>query len=134
MTCTKCGSSNVNVQMVSESQLKNKHHSILYWLFIGWWWIPLLWICLTMPMIFVKLFGHKKQKLVRQSVKTVDIVGKYNKQKRVMCFIFAERHTLPKDITTWKVITFVLYMKSLLFSSVNKKYLKKWRFFYGSKN
>ena len=36
MTCTKCGSSNVNVQMVSESQLKNKHHSILvvYWLVV----------------------------------------------------------------------------------------------------
>lgn len=64
MTCTKCGSSNVNVQMVSESQLKNKHHSILYWLFIGWWWRPLLWFCLTIPMIFVKLFGHKKQKIV----------------------------------------------------------------------
>ena len=64
MKCPKCGSENVNVQMVSESQLKNKHHSILYWLFIGWWWRPLLWICLTMPMIFVKLFGHKKQKLV----------------------------------------------------------------------
>ena len=30
MNCPKCGSENVNVQMVSESQLKTKHHSFLY--------------------------------------------------------------------------------------------------------
>lgn len=64
MTCNKCGSSNVNVQMVSESQLKTKHHGILYWLLIGWWLKPLLWICLTLPMIIGSLFGHKKQKIV----------------------------------------------------------------------
>ncbi len=29
MKCPKCASENVNVQMVSESQLKNKHHSNL---------------------------------------------------------------------------------------------------------
>lgn len=64
MKCPKCGSDNTNVQMVTESQLKNKHHSIAYWIFIGWWWRPLLWICLTLPMLLGTLFGHKKQKLV----------------------------------------------------------------------
>ncbi len=64
MQCPKCGSTNVNVQMVSESQLKNKHKSILYWIFIGWWWRPILWVCLTIPMLLGSLFGHKKQKLV----------------------------------------------------------------------
>ena len=64
MTCTKCGSSNVNVQMVTENQLKTKHHSFLYWLIIGWWLHLLLWLFLTIPMLLGKLFGSKKQKLV----------------------------------------------------------------------
>lgn len=64
MKCPKCGSENVNVQMVSESQLKTKHHSILYWICIGWWLKPILWFCLTIPMLLGKMFGHKKQKIV----------------------------------------------------------------------
>lgn len=66
MECPKCGSTNVNIQMVSESQLKNKHKSIWYWIFIGWWWRPLLWICLTLPMLLGKLFGRKDKKIVTQ--------------------------------------------------------------------
>ena len=64
MNCPKCGSNNVNVQMVSESQLKNKHHSFFYWLFIGWWLHPILWFFLTVPMILGHLFGGKNKKLV----------------------------------------------------------------------
>lgn len=64
MQCKKCGSQNVNVQMVSESQLKTKHHSILWWLFIGWWLEACLWFFLTIPRLLAALFGHKKQKLV----------------------------------------------------------------------
>ena len=64
MQCPKCGSSNVSVQMVSESELKTKHKSIWYWIFIGWWWRPLLWIFLTIPMLLGKLFGRKDKKLV----------------------------------------------------------------------
>lgn len=29
MKCQKCGSENVNVQMVAETQLANKHHGII---------------------------------------------------------------------------------------------------------
>lgn len=64
MKCPKCGSENVNVQMVTENQLKTKHHSFLYWLIIGWWLHLLLWLFLTIPMLLGKLFGSKKQKLV----------------------------------------------------------------------
>lgn len=64
MKCSKCGSENVNVQMVSESKLKTKHHSVLYWIFIGWWLKPILWLFLTIPMILGKMFGRKNQKLV----------------------------------------------------------------------
>ena len=79
MQCPKCGSNNVNVQMVSESQLKMKHKSIWYWIFIGWWWRPILWLFLTLPMLLGTLFGHKKQNIkVWRYVKIVEIVGTFN--------------------------------------------------------
>lgn len=65
MKCKKCGSENVNVQVVAET--KKQHHSILYWLCIGWWLKPLLWLFLTLPMIIVKLFGKDKTKTVEKS-------------------------------------------------------------------
>ena len=64
MNCPKCGSSNVNVQMVSESKLKTKHHGILYWICCVWIFDLLLWIFLTIPRLIVAIFGGKKQKLV----------------------------------------------------------------------
>ena len=63
MTCPKCSSTNVNVQMVTETQLKNKHHGIFWWLFIGWWWIPFKWIYLFIPALIVKIFAPKRQTL-----------------------------------------------------------------------
>lgn len=62
MTCPKCGSANIQVQMVSETQLKTKHHSILYWLLIGWWLKLLLWIFLTLPMLIIRIFRPAKYK------------------------------------------------------------------------
>lgn len=63
MQCTKCGSNNVNIQMISEAQLRRKHHGIMYWLFIGWWLELLLWSFLTIPRFLCMLFGHKKQQI-----------------------------------------------------------------------
>ena len=57
MVCKKCGSSNVNVQAVSNVRTKGK--GCLYWLFIGWWLEPIMWLLLTIPMLFFKLFGGK---------------------------------------------------------------------------
>lgn len=64
MQCPRCKSNNVNIQMVTESKLKTKHHSLFYWMFIGWWLHLLLWFFLTIPMILGKLFGSKDKKLV----------------------------------------------------------------------
>lgn len=64
MKCNRCGSNNVNVQMVSESKLKTKHHSIFYWILIGWWLELCLWFFLTIPRLLIAMFGFKKQKLV----------------------------------------------------------------------
>ena len=63
MTCPKCGSTHVNVQMVTETQLVTKHRGILWWLFIGWWWLPFKWFFLTVPALIVKIFAPKRQKL-----------------------------------------------------------------------
>jgi len=63
MVCPKCGSENVNVQMVTETQLKKKHHNIIWWLFVGWYWVPFKWLFFTFPALIVKIFAPKRQKL-----------------------------------------------------------------------
>ncbi len=52
MVCPKCGSSNVTVQVVTETQLKRKHHNILWWLFVGWWWMLVKWALLFLPALW----------------------------------------------------------------------------------
>lgn len=63
MKCKKCGSENVNIQVVNESQLVTKHHGIIWWIFIGWWWIPVKWLCLTIPALFATIFIGKRKKI-----------------------------------------------------------------------
>jgi len=67
MQCPKCGSNNVNIQNVQQMYLKNKHHGILYWLFIGWWLQPMLWIFFPLWMLLISIFGDKKQKMVTKN-------------------------------------------------------------------
>lgn len=64
MKCPKCGSENVNVQVVQDVKLKTKHRGIMYWLFIGWWWIPCKWFFFTVPALIIAIFKPKKQKIV----------------------------------------------------------------------
>ena len=66
MTCPKCGSANVNVQTVNDIELKNKHHGVIWWLFVGWWWIMIKWLIFFIPALIVKIFGSKKQKVVQK--------------------------------------------------------------------
>ena len=68
MTCPKCKSDNVSVQVVTESQLKNKHHGFLWHVFVGWYWIPIKWLCLTVPALLAKIFLPKRQKIVTKKV------------------------------------------------------------------
>ena len=70
MTCKKCGSNNVNVQMVSEINRKKKKRGILYWVLGGWIIELLLWIFLTLPMLIIKIFKPKKyeSKVTKQAV------------------------------------------------------------------
>lgn len=66
MVCPKCGSNNVNVQMVTETQLKRKGRGLFWWVFIGWWWIPIKWICFFWLALLAKIFAPKRQKLVQK--------------------------------------------------------------------
>ena len=63
LRCPQCGSTNVNVQMVTDTKLVDKHHGCLWWVCIGWWWIFVKWLIFTIPALIFKIFGGKKQKL-----------------------------------------------------------------------
>lgn len=66
MKCPKCGSENVNVSVVNEVEIKNKHKGILYWLFVGWWWAPIKWIFFTLPALIIAIFKPKRQKVINK--------------------------------------------------------------------
>lgn len=67
MNCPKCGSENIQVQVVNEVHLKNKHHGCLWWLIIGIWWLPIKWLVFTIPALIFKIFGHGKQRAVNRN-------------------------------------------------------------------
>ena len=62
MTCPKCGSDKVNIQMVTETKIKKKRRGIIYWLCFGWLFEMILWMFLTLPMLIVAIFKPKKYK------------------------------------------------------------------------
>lgn len=72
MRCPKCGSDDIFIQVVTENSLKNAHHGILWWLFVGWWWVPFKWLFLTVPALLAAIFIPKKQNLVSRE-KTICI-------------------------------------------------------------
>lgn len=63
MKCPKCKSESINFQVINEQKLVNKHHGLLWWLCIGWWWIPAKWIFLTIPAILAAIFIGKRKKI-----------------------------------------------------------------------
>lgn len=60
MVCPKCGSNNVNVQMVSETQLKEKHRGCLWWCLIGWWWFFIKWLFFNVASDLGEMFWPQK--------------------------------------------------------------------------
>ena len=69
MKCPKCGSENVSVQVVTETELKEKKHGVIWWLCVGWWWIPIKWLVFTLPALLIALFKPKKYKTISHSKK-----------------------------------------------------------------
>ena len=64
MNCPKCGAHIVTVTVVNDVKLKDKHHGFLWWLCVGWYWVPFKWLFLTLPALIFKIFSHKKQTVV----------------------------------------------------------------------
>lgn len=62
MKCPKCGSENVSVQVVTETGLKEKKHGVIWWVCVGWWWIPIKWLVFTLPALIIAIFKPKKYK------------------------------------------------------------------------
>lgn len=62
MNCPKCGSENVSVQVVTETELKEKKHGVIWWVCVGWWWIPIKWLVFTLPALIIAIFKPKKYK------------------------------------------------------------------------
>ena len=65
MYCPECGSPNVNVQVVQVTQLVPKRRGVIWWVCVGWWWLPFKWLYLTIPALIVKIFAPKRQILVQ---------------------------------------------------------------------
>ena len=62
MKCPKCGSENCSVQVVTETELKEMKHGLIWWLCVGWWWIPIKWLVFTLPALIIAIFKPKKYK------------------------------------------------------------------------
>lgn len=67
MNCNKCGSDNVRIQVVNEVVTKPRH-GFLWWLFIGWWWRLIWFICFGLWYILFCAIRGKKTKNVQKSV------------------------------------------------------------------
>jgi hypothetical protein len=48
--------------MVTETNLKEKKHGVIWWLCVGWWWLPIKWLVFTLPALLIALFKPKKYK------------------------------------------------------------------------
>ena len=85
MTCPKCGSENVDVQLVQETtgkttktksktkSVSQKGHGCLWWICIGWWWwmIDMLFWCVAfIPRLIIQSLKGRKDK-TRSTTKTV---------------------------------------------------------------
>ena len=73
MNCPKCGSNNVNIQVVNESHLSKAHHGIGWWLCIGWWWIPMKWFCFFWLALIFKIFGVGGRKKIVNTTKKIKV-------------------------------------------------------------
>lgn len=63
MVCPRCHSYNVATQIVTDTRLKTAHHGLLWWLIVGWWWVPIKWVLFFLPALIVKIFAPKKYRL-----------------------------------------------------------------------
>ncbi len=64
MICPQCGSTNVTVQMTTDTHTKSR--GLIYWLLIGWWWALVKFFLLFGWLTF---FLPNRRKIVTTQVK-----------------------------------------------------------------
>ena len=75
MKCPKCGSTNVSISVFNEVKQKARH-GFLWWIFIGWWWRILWFICFGMWYFLFLLVRGKKLVNVEKKVAVCQQCGK----------------------------------------------------------
>lgn len=58
--CPVCGSEDVKFS-VSVSEKAKARHGVLYWIAIGWWLHPLMWLTLTLPMLIWRIIAPNRK-------------------------------------------------------------------------
>ena len=61
--CPRCGGT-MNFQATSYAKNKARHGP-LYWLLIGWWLHPILWIVFTLPMLIWRIINPNRKQRVQ---------------------------------------------------------------------
>ena len=103
LTCPKCRSKNVSIQVIQENlggttitktkgSIKEKGHGLLWWIFIGWWWkiIDLIiWFFAFFPRLVVHIIGSvvfpKKKKYKTESTTITHTSNKIVYKKICTC-------------------------------------------------
>lgn len=62
-SCPRCGSGNIRAQIVTETRVVEQRPGCIWWLLIGWWWVPVKWICFTGWALLAALLRGKRQKI-----------------------------------------------------------------------
>lgn len=96
MVCPRCGSGNVNIQVIQENRwsvtkTKTKYktgHGCLWWMLVGWWWwiIDLfIWIFAFIPRLIVAIIGGMRKKKIAESKSTSVTVNNIKNMKVCVC-------------------------------------------------
>lgn len=65
--CPRCGGT-MNFQATTYAK-NSSRHGFLYWLLIGWWLHPILWILFALPMLIWRIISPNR----KQKVKTTTV-------------------------------------------------------------
>ena len=66
MYCPRCGSDRVLVTVVENHYQVRDYHGCLWGLLVGWWWVPIKWICFTGYALLAKLLLPARTRTVRR--------------------------------------------------------------------
>lgn len=74
LRCERCGSHNVQVQLLNQIDLVKKGHSAIWWILVGWWFVLIKWLFLYG---LLQIFIIPLKLLMPKKYKTINRVEKY---------------------------------------------------------